>query len=192
MKSKKILGLGPPKFLGANSSSFISAGRLFQPHRRTSGGLELEVESTAVTHSSEDWWDILLPLAWHRHQIEGTNSFYCLIRKTLAMRGKRNCQSSEEKSFYRNGTRTIERPVAGRRPNPLGHRSPPQELSMIWQKLNKCHITWFLRINQPIIFEPTNACVFRMSVLGDFFQASSPSNVKDGICVIIQSQTVLV
>ena len=24
------------------------------------------------------------PWPWHRHQIEGTNGFYCLIRKTLA------------------------------------------------------------------------------------------------------------
>ena len=30
---------------------------------RTLGDLELEVESTTVTHSSADWWDILLPLA---------------------------------------------------------------------------------------------------------------------------------
>ena len=29
----------------------------------TYGGLEWEVESTTVTHSSADWWDILLPLA---------------------------------------------------------------------------------------------------------------------------------
>ena len=28
----------------------------------TCGGLEWEVESTTVTHSSADWWDILLPL----------------------------------------------------------------------------------------------------------------------------------
>ena len=48
------------------------------------GVLEWEVESTTVTHSSVDWWDLLLPLPWHRHQIEGTNGFYCLIRKTLA------------------------------------------------------------------------------------------------------------
>ena len=27
------------------------------------GGLESVVESTTVTHSSADWWDILLPLA---------------------------------------------------------------------------------------------------------------------------------
>ena len=27
------------------------------------GGLEWEVEATTVTHSSADWWDILLPLA---------------------------------------------------------------------------------------------------------------------------------
>ena len=29
----------------------------------TCGGLEWEVESTTVTHSSADWWDILFPLA---------------------------------------------------------------------------------------------------------------------------------
>ena len=46
----------------------------------TCGVLEWEVESTTVTHSSADWWDLLL----HRHQIEGTKGFYCLIRKTLA------------------------------------------------------------------------------------------------------------
>ena len=28
----------------------------------TCGGLEWEVESTTVTHSSADWWDLLLPL----------------------------------------------------------------------------------------------------------------------------------
>ena len=45
-------------------------------------------------------------------------------QKDTGKRGKRNCHSSEKKSFYRSGTRTIERPVAGRLPNPLGHRSP--------------------------------------------------------------------
>ena len=34
---------------------------------------------------------------WHRHLIERTDSFYCLLRKTLAKWGKQNCQSSEEK-----------------------------------------------------------------------------------------------
>ena len=34
------------------------------PHNRTLGDfLEWEVESTTVTHSSADWWDLLLPLA---------------------------------------------------------------------------------------------------------------------------------
>ena len=28
----------------------------------TCGGLEWEVESMSVTHSSADWWDLLLPL----------------------------------------------------------------------------------------------------------------------------------
>ena len=32
-------------------------------HYRTLGDLEWEVESTTVTHSSADWWDLLLPLA---------------------------------------------------------------------------------------------------------------------------------
>ena len=56
-------------------------------------------------------------------ELIGTNRVLCLLRKTLAKRGKRNCQSSE--SFYQSGTRTIDRPVAGRRSNPLGHRPPP-------------------------------------------------------------------
>ena len=30
---------------------------------RTLGDFEWEVESTTVTHSSADWWDLLLPLA---------------------------------------------------------------------------------------------------------------------------------
>ena len=80
------------------------------------------MESPTITHSSADWWDLFFP--WHRHPIEGTNGFFCLIRKTLAKRGKRNCQSSEAKSFYRSGTRTFDRPVAGRCSNPLGHRAP--------------------------------------------------------------------
>ena len=55
---------------------------------------------------------------WHRHQIEGTDGFYCLLRKTLAKWGKRNCQSSEAKSFlqwYSNP-----RP-SGRQSNALTH-----------------------------------------------------------------------
>ena len=48
----------------SSSSSFFSAGQRFPPHRRTSGGvLEWAVESTTVTHSSADWWGLLLPLA---------------------------------------------------------------------------------------------------------------------------------
>ena len=86
------------------------------------GGLEWAVESPTITHSSADWWDLFFP--WHRHPIEGPNGFFCLIRKTLAKRGKRNCQSSEAKSFYRSVTRTFDRPVAGRCSNPLGHRAP--------------------------------------------------------------------
>ena len=88
----------------------------------TCGGLEWEVESTTVTHSSADWWDILLPLA----ETPDRRDRRLLLShpKDSGKRGKRNCQSSEQKSFYRSGTRTIDRPVAGRYPNPLGHRSP--------------------------------------------------------------------
>ena len=41
------------------------AGQRLALHYRTLGDLEWEVESTTVTgtHSSADWWDILLPLA---------------------------------------------------------------------------------------------------------------------------------
>ena len=52
-----------------SSSSDISARQRFhkfQPHNRTlevGSFLECVVESTTVTHSSADWWDILLPLA---------------------------------------------------------------------------------------------------------------------------------
>ena len=65
------------------SSSFFSVqGSVFSRIDALLGGLEWAVESTTVTHSSADWWDLLLPLAY-RHQLEGTNGFYCLIRKTL-------------------------------------------------------------------------------------------------------------
>ena len=39
------------------------AGQRLAPHYRTRGDLEWEVESTTVTHSSADWWGLLLPLA---------------------------------------------------------------------------------------------------------------------------------
>ena len=42
---------------------FFSAEQRFLPHRRTLESLEWKVESTTVTHSSADWWGILLPLA---------------------------------------------------------------------------------------------------------------------------------
>ena len=95
------------------SSSFISAGQVFQPHGHTSGGFRVG----GGVHCPRQCGQLHIPVRtggifyfpWHRHQIEGTNGFYCLIRKTLAKQGKRNCQSSEEKSFYRSGTRTIGR-----------------------------------------------------------------------------------
>ena len=39
------------------------AGSDYSAAYRTLGDLEWEVESTTVTHSSADWWDLLLPLA---------------------------------------------------------------------------------------------------------------------------------
>ena len=52
----------------SSSSSDASAGQRFQPHNRTlevhgEFFLEWVVESTTVTHSSADWWDLLLSLA---------------------------------------------------------------------------------------------------------------------------------
>ena len=40
-----------------------AASSRLAPHYRTLGDLEWEVDSTTVTHSSADWWDLLLPLA---------------------------------------------------------------------------------------------------------------------------------
>ena len=43
------------------SSSDTSAEQRFRLHSRTSGGQSLEW--VVVTRSSEDWWDVLLPMA---------------------------------------------------------------------------------------------------------------------------------
>ena len=61
---------------------------------------------------------------WHRHQIEGTDGFECLLRKTLAKRGKRNCQSSEAKRFPQWDSNTG---PSGRQSNALTHSAtaPP-------------------------------------------------------------------
>ena len=48
---------------------------------------------------------------WRRHQIEWTDGF-CLLRKTLAKRSKRNCQSSEAKLPQRDSNPAGNRPVA--------------------------------------------------------------------------------
>ena len=48
--------------VSSSSSSQYCAGQRLAPHNRTLGDLEWEVESTTVTHSSADWWDLLLPL----------------------------------------------------------------------------------------------------------------------------------
>ena len=45
--------------VGMAIGSSSGAGQRFPPHNRTLG----VGESTTVTHSSADWWDILLPLA---------------------------------------------------------------------------------------------------------------------------------
>ena len=49
--------------ISSSCSSQYCAGQRLAPHIRTLGDLEWEVESTTVTHSSADWWDLLLPLA---------------------------------------------------------------------------------------------------------------------------------
>ena len=109
---------------------FFSAGQRFQPHRRTSGGVWSGLWSPRQLHIPVQTGGVFY-FPWHRHQIEGTDGFYCLLRKTLAKRGKRNCQSSEAK-------RTIDRPVAGRRCNPLRHRPPPTCSMDSWKLLSQC------------------------------------------------------
>ena len=47
----------------SSSSSQYCAGHRLPALIRTLGDLEWEVESTTVTHSSADWWDLLLLLA---------------------------------------------------------------------------------------------------------------------------------
>ncbi len=61
---------------------------------------------------------------WHIHQIEGTDGFWYLIRKTLATRDKRNCQSSEAKFSAVGFEPSRDYPVASpsQRSNPLGYR----------------------------------------------------------------------
>ena len=57
-----------------------------------------------------------------RHQIEGTNGFYCLIRKTLASGVNGIAKVPKRKKFLPKWD-SNHRP-SGRCPNPLGHRSP--------------------------------------------------------------------
>ena len=47
----------------SSSSSYSVQGSVFSRIDALLGGLVWEVESTTVTHSSADWWDLLLPLA---------------------------------------------------------------------------------------------------------------------------------
>ena len=44
-------------------SSCVIIGRAVHQCHNGGGSLEWAVESTAVPHSSTDWWDLLLPLA---------------------------------------------------------------------------------------------------------------------------------
>ena len=70
----------------------------------------------------------MIDLTWNCSQ--GTpdgDGFYCLLQKTLAKRGKRNCQSSEAESLVKFSSvglepSTVRSPVE--RSNPLGHRAP--------------------------------------------------------------------
>ena len=59
------LALTPGLGDSSSSSSDTVQGQRLALHYRTLGDLEWEVESTTVTgtHSSADWWDLLLPLA---------------------------------------------------------------------------------------------------------------------------------
>ena len=43
---------------------FSVQGSVFSRIDALLGGLEWEMESTTVTHSCADWWDLLLPLAY--------------------------------------------------------------------------------------------------------------------------------
>ena len=79
--------------------------------------------------------------------------------KDTGKRGKRNCQSSEEKSFfYRSGTRTIERPVAGRRPKPLDRPPLPHQWriqGVFWLPGNPPAMVFFLIRGVTPLLAPT-------------------------------------
>ena len=72
------------------------------------------VESTTVTHSSADWWDLLPPLACissERHQGSWQS-------------GVNGIAKVPKRKVFRSGIRTLD-PSPVQRSNPLGHRVPP-------------------------------------------------------------------
>ena len=58
-------GPGPEAERSSFFLFFVSAGQRFPPHRRTSGEFRMGggVHDSYRTHSSADWWGLLLPLA---------------------------------------------------------------------------------------------------------------------------------
>ena len=102
------------------SSSFSVQGSVFRRIDALLGGFRVGGVHDSYTFQC----GLVGSFTWHRHQIEGTDGFYCLLRKTLAKRGKRSCQSSEAKSFTAVGLEhsTFRSPVE--RSNPLGHSAP--------------------------------------------------------------------
>ena len=79
------------------------------------GSLEWAVESTTVTHSSVDLWGILLPLTSTPDRRD--RRLLVSPPKDTDKAGKRNCQSSEAKSFpqpvgFEPGRYPVYRPVA--------------------------------------------------------------------------------
>ena len=80
--------------------------------------------------------NLLLPLSgWHRHQVEGTDCFYCLLRKALSKRGKRNFQSSEAKLPQRDSN---PRPP-GRHSNAPTHSAPARPETFVTNDIVDAH-----------------------------------------------------
>ena len=60
---------------------------------------------------------VIFYFPWHRHQVEGTNGFYCLFRKTQAKWGKQSCPSFKIAEVVLN-------PVPSTDALPHDHRAP--------------------------------------------------------------------
>ena len=74
-----------------------------------------------VTHSSADWWGLLLGVfcfPWHRHQIP---TAFTVSSERHWQSGLNGIAKVPKRKVFRSGTRIID--VAGRRSNPLGHRA---------------------------------------------------------------------